>query len=103
MKEKIIKQDKTKTEVKETTEVKESAGIKESKATKEETVKVESQALIDQETLCSNISNLAGSFDGLSDIDAAFLDTAEQEMLHETRLNILHAIHYYSKYLQTED
>ena len=66
-------------------------------------IKSESTVITDQETLCANINNLSGSLSNLSDIDSALLDDPDQEKLTEAKLNILNAIHYYSKYLQTED
>jgi hypothetical protein len=66
-------------------------------------IKSESTVITDQETLCANINNLSGSLSSLSDIDSTLLDDQDEEKLRETKLNILSAIHYYSKYLQTED
>lgn len=70
------------------------------KILRKETIKVESEVIVDQETICVNMSNLSTTLVNLSEIDGFALIG---ERFDETKANILNALYIQSTHLITEE
>lgn len=58
---------------------------------------------LSQETICENISNLAGAISSLEGFDTSMIPDDVFDRLREARINIINGIHLLSTYLTTDE